>query len=138
MQPVQGTCDAYASFISVLQARHPQPSGNLLYGGSQSLRCLLHPTQQCSLGGMTATYFIKHFAGACHRNQLPLMQIHCERLHIRSVLHRCHHPRRKGAYTLLPTAQTGDFFHLMLAHPQLYLWQIMHLPALFHPACHFL
>src|SRR6266704_1763193 len=82
MQPMQHPIHANARLISMLEPTGNDQLGNALDRRSQSLGCQFAPLQQGAFRDLAPTDGSERLAGASSWEQLPLVQIHRQRLYV--------------------------------------------------------
>ncbi len=85
IQPEEHGTHPDASLIPMLQRTASYQVGNAFDRWGQPFSCSLNPWQHSAFAEVTSTDVREHLAGAGHQQQLTLMQIDCQRLHVGTV-----------------------------------------------------
>src|SRR5450755_463082 len=135
MQPMKHSIDANARLISMLKRTCNQELGNTLHRGSQPLGGHCCPLDQRGFRDLASAECRKRFTGTSRWQQLPLIQIHGQRLQIGTILHGCFDRGRKASLVSFLSVWTPDGFDLMLLSSQADFWHIEDLTAFDHGPC---
>src|SRR5258708_25074526 len=114
MHPMQQPFDTDARFISVLQGASDEQRFEALDRRSERFGGLRNPIDQRPLGKLALTEIAKGFTGPFHRHQLKLREIHCQRLHTRTILGWGIDSCRKASSCEMPPSLTAHFFIFLL------------------------
>src|SRR5712692_7692720 len=118
MQPMQHPIHADAGLISMLEPTGHDQVGNALDRRSQPLCCQFAPLQQGCFRDLAPTDRSESLAGASRGEQLPLVQIHGQRLQVGTILHWRADRSGKAAQAGGVTGGATDSFDLMLLGQQ--------------------
>src|SRR5713226_5851703 len=129
MQPMQHPIHADAGLISMLEPTGTDQFGHALDRRSQSLGCQFAPLQQGAFRDLAPTDRRERLAGTSRGQQLPLVQIHGQRLQVGTILDWRADRRGKAAQAGGVTGWATDGFDLMLVCQQANVRQIQHLTA---------
>ncbi len=129
MQPMQHPIHANARLISMLERTSHDQIGNALDRRSQSLCCQFAPLQQGCFRDLAPTERSERLAGASRGKQLPLVQIHCQCLHIGTIMDWGADRSGKAAQACGVTGGATDGFDLMLVYHEADFRQIQDLTA---------
>jgi len=129
MQPMQHAIHADARFISMLQRAGHDQLGNALDRRRQPLGGQFAPLQQGGLRDVAATQRCERLTRASRGQQLPLVQIHGQRLQVGTILHRRAHRGGKAAQAGAVTGGATNRFALMLVGQQAHFRHIQDLTA---------
>src|SRR6266516_2531354 len=129
MQPMQHAIDADARLISMLERAGHDQLGNALHRRRQPLGGHLAPLDQGSFRDVAATQCLQRLTGARRGQQLPLVQIHGQRLQVGTVLHWRANRSGKAAQAGAVTAGATDGFDLMFVYQEVDFRHIQHLTA---------
>src|SRR6266851_2375798 len=114
MQPMQHPIHADTCLISMLEPTGHEQLGNALDRRSQPLCCQFAPLDQGSFRDLAPTDRSERLAGASCWEQLPLVQIHGQRLRVGTILDGCADRSGKAAEASGVTVWATDGFDLML------------------------
>jgi hypothetical protein len=114
MQPMKHPIDANACLISMLELTGHEQLGNALNRRSQSLGCQFAPRKPGAFRDLAATDRSERLAGASRWEQLPLVQIHGQRLQVGTILDGRADRSGKAAQASGVTGRATDGFDLML------------------------
>src|SRR5712692_355123 len=134
MQPMQHPIHADAGLISMLELAGHEQFGNALDRRSQPLCCQFAPLKQSAFRDLAPTDRSERLAGARRGEQLPLVQIHGQRLQVGAIVHGCADPSGKAAQAGGVTGGATDGFDLMLLGPEADFRQVQDLTAFCHTA----
>src|SRR5712692_157585 len=129
MQPMQHPIHADAGLISMLELAGTDQFGHALDRRSQSLGCQFAPLQQGAFRDLAPTDRRERLAGTSRGEQLPLVQIHGQRLQVGTILDWRADRRGKAAEVCGVTGWATDGFDLMLLGQEANFRQIQHLTA---------
>jgi hypothetical protein len=118
MQPMQHPIHADAGLIGMLESAGSDQIGNALDCGSQTLCCQFAPLDQGGFRDLAPTDRRERLAGASRWEQLPLVQIHGQRLQVGTILHWGADRSRKAATVERVTVWATDGFDLMFLDQQ--------------------
>src|SRR5712692_5016363 len=118
MQPMQHPIHADACLISMLELAGHEQFGNALDRRCQPLGCQFAPLHQGSFRDLAPTDRSESLAGASRGEQLPLVQIHGQRLQVGTILHWRADRSGKAAQAGGVTGGATDSFDLMLLGQQ--------------------
>src|SRR5712691_1660833 len=133
-QPMQHPIHADAGLISMLHPTGHTQLGNTLDRRSQSLCGQFAPLHQGAFREVAPTQRREHLAGASCGQQLPLVQIHGQRLHVGTILDGRADRRGKAAQAGAVTGWATDGLELMLVCQQANFRHIQDLTAFYDAA----
>ncbi len=136
MQPMQHAIHADAGLISMLKRAGHDQLGNALHRRSQPLGGQFAPLQQGSFRDLAPTQRRERLAGASRGQQLSLVQIHGQRLHIGTILDGCTDRKGKAAVADAVTGGATDGFDPMLVGQEADFRHIQDLTAFGDDAWH--
>ena len=129
MQPMQHPIHADAGLISMLELVGNNQLGNALDRRHQPLGCQFAPLDQGSFRDLASTDRSERLAGASRGQQLPLVQIHGQRLQVGTILDWRADRGGKAAQAGGVTGGATDGFDLMLLGQQANFRHVQHLTA---------